>query len=55
MINLLVPSHKVYMLVDYTQITSSTWSVEQFQYLQNSSKGRAQNITYSPLGRIKGP
>ena len=43
----------VYMLVGSGQLTSSTWW--GIQYLQNSSKDRAQNIIYSPWGRTKGP
>ena len=36
----------VYLLVRYTQLTSSIWW--GFQYLQNSSKNMAQSIIYSP-------
>ena len=43
----------VYMLVGSIQLTSSTWW--GFQYLQNSSKDIAQNITYSPWRGTKSP
>ena len=41
----------VYVLVGSIELTSSTW--QRFQYLQNSSKDMAENITYSPWGRTK--
>ena len=37
---------ETFLLVGSTQLTSSTWW--GFQYLQNSSKDMAQNMSYSP-------